>query len=432
MNCQACGKFFSGEVPWTQHLSSEKHKKKIALLNNYDRNPESVHLNLVTQPKENGIHCPVCNITFDSAESYQVHSLSKEHAINVTRKWNKDENFDATVSTTNITKDPTNSKLLNLSIMDETDKVLPDMPDMPNSKMSQMSSLSCIICSKHFSGPEPYKQHMESSTHKRKAELQNSASAAAVQNVLGPLSCDICKKMFSGAVPYEQHIISDGHKKKIKNLEFLEKFKADKSSTDCDSSGDKSYSITDNRFQMENNPFFCKLCNVPCSGAIPFQQHLSGETHMKNSKRIHPSESNISNSEFKPAVSQLCNENAHAAVQQKPSLPFTSNENSNYVIPEMADRIKLVSAEDIKIKAFLPEDVVDLDALQSNADNDSLMNISEDQIHSPAEYDKGREENSDALQCRYCNIELKNLKETVAHFESVEHFMRNWSVKDLK
>lgn len=271
MDCPPCGKKFTGFENYEQHLESEKHKKNMLCIDGR-QNDSSVDSGNITSSDTvygQAIRCSVCDLSFNSIETFQNHSVTPEHALKIMLN-------QAKSTATQSSNGTINHHELNAikgkveSIPGES--VLPEL----NDNKPYLSYGDCKVCQKVFSGPEPYKQHLESQAHKKKVALQQNPTC-----VEGNLKCEPCNKAFSGPMPYAQHMSSETHKKKLQNIQYEEKYVSQNSSNSREGEngavGEK---------EGENKLWFCTVCNKQCSGLIPYQQHMEGSTHFKNKRRM--------------------------------------------------------------------------------------------------------------------------------------------------
>lgn len=308
MNCKPCMKSFTGLKPYTQHIQSDKHKRKVI---------SSSLMGLSDQ-----IECILCNISFDSAQNYHIHSLTVDHVNNMSKDRNDAlNNLIVNSVSSSAENNDTSSEDQTLIPNDETDSTLSAVRNSATSLFSE-----CKICNKKFSGPVPYTAHITSAAHKKKAEVGNGVldaegatenasntfscklckkvftgpyphqqhliSAAhkkvevksnlgseATENASEKYTCEPCKKEFTGQIPYDQHLISKVHKNKLKLIKICGPVK-ESNESDSDSACDSN--------ESKKNPFFCMFCNIKCSGLIPYKQHLEGDNHAKNARVARP------------------------------------------------------------------------------------------------------------------------------------------------
>lgn len=157
---------------------------------------------------------------------------------------------------------------------------------------------SCEVCSIQCSGGESYKQHLQGEKHIKKQqslvsrqaltkvveELGSTFQAATVDtmdcSLTGEYFCEACSKRFSGPVPYKQHLDSENHKKKL-NKQYLFKeaqsfYKPKSSLSPCDSPG------TCKEMQYEMSKLLaCTVCAVRFSGPESAEEHYNSIKHVK-------------------------------------------------------------------------------------------------------------------------------------------------------
>ncbi|CAL1273416.1 unnamed protein product [Larinioides sclopetarius] len=252
--CDVCAKTFTGLFCFQQHEASEKHKKKVRMMNG--ATSEMLKISNLDQ-----FHCPVCMVSILGLDNYQKHVISLDHALNVQRK--KGDLLSQSLSSTFELKTERNQPMENTVSFTSPIKVVAPLAE-------------CKPCQKQFSGPEPYQQHLVSAGHKKKCgysyEMQSSKtnfndgnekinnnsfydsqssgsegnlnkmvpqpsfdqsgsntleektehkqliespiSLVSPMKVIAFAECKPCQKQFSGPEPYQQHLVSAGHKKK--------------------------------------------------------------------------------------------------------------------------------------------------------------------------------------------------------------------------
>ncbi|GIY52380.1 hypothetical protein CEXT_727431, partial [Caerostris extrusa] len=218
-------KTFTGVIDFQQHEASEKHKKKLRL----SAGASCGITNAVQSQFADEYHCSVCSISVFGFINYQKHANSIDHAIMVQKK-------EKIANPLEITKPASNG--INVA----TQEFKPLMP-IGNSINPNLYYSECKLCQKHFSGPEPYNQHVISAGHIKKCMLaknspmqvdeidnkmdsenlfsmghqmtlmQQNSETQKIGN--SKYKCDVCDKCFTGPVPYEQHINSIQHAKKM-------------------------------------------------------------------------------------------------------------------------------------------------------------------------------------------------------------------------
>lgn len=436
MECKPCGKTFTGEVCYNQHLQSEKHKRKALLSLAYpSQNPSNNPIPIDIQPKL--MQCTVCSLTFDSLKDFQSHSLSPEHAKNVIEHAENGmfKTGGSGINCNTISSSSGESSGNANKPLDKSDTLLSDFDNQRMCSAAFQYS-RCEVCNKLFSGPEPYKQHMNSEPHRKKVDLQkNHPLVDPNQSISSLFTCEPCKKVFSGQIPYMQHMTSDIHKKKLQHLEALERFNASKKPD--------VVGATDFNFQpATTNPYFCKICNVQCSGIAPYEQHLTGSSHLKNVakaqyQKSYPAEPTISaqmeDSSSKPN-SDVCDGQSGKISTSNQGQEF------DYVLPELAEKLRVLSTDELQdcIKVFEPNDSIDFDQLESKKMQiDSIDDVPGDnQMETKAEHEvvdvpnnplnETNTESKVFKMCEVCNVPLFSVTDAFGHFESIEHFNKKW------
>lgn len=95
--------------------------------------------------------------------------------------------------------------------------------------------------------------------------------------------CEVCQKQFSGWIPFEEHNQSPAHKRAVENkrqINTLSESLMRNPSPSFDEVKLDEFMITEDK-----NLYFCKLCQVPCSGKIPALNHCLGKSHRKQKQR---------------------------------------------------------------------------------------------------------------------------------------------------
>lgn len=262
MNCKVCDKSFSGIECYREHLASKKHIRKLEMhkMLNPDAKTETYNVLENTKGQKNQqISCDLCSKTFYTIVEFQNHSVSEEHARMVLKE---KPNFAST------------SNELPGTVVDTTSDI--------KNQISQGNVLPanfsrCELCNKGFTGPEPYLQHIASAAHKKKEIAAASPDSLGNKN----LECAMCAKCFSGPECYQQHLVSIGHKKKLAETtclicdEHFADFELYHQHINTDNHKNRAASST------KIVSFYCEVCDIPCSGPIPYDQHLKGEMHKK-------------------------------------------------------------------------------------------------------------------------------------------------------
>ncbi|KFM62074.1 hypothetical protein X975_13850, partial [Stegodyphus mimosarum] len=269
---------------------------------------------------EQSFQCSICKTSYSELRYLLEHFESLEHA-DIIRKNSKEANDKNAVLSEQYLSETDNG----IPVRD--DRIIADdqNPIFPQTVPSQLCNTSstayysfCDICQKHFSGLEPYQQHIVSAAHMKKCLLQNCSlgSNKSSKGNTNVLACEICNKNFSGPVPYQQHLNSEVHKKKLNSQLLLEKVKemaenkcdniakdllhsSLPNSSDMASSEDTNHNDLNKTTKVNNDvlkddmvntvvcpKWYCITCHKQCSGPIPYEQHMSSELHRKNMRRI--------------------------------------------------------------------------------------------------------------------------------------------------
>ncbi|GBM01165.1 hypothetical protein AVEN_27261-1 [Araneus ventricosus] len=205
--------------------------------------------------------CEVCKKVCTGLLTYQLHLQGKKHQKNVKK--------------VTLLKEMKEQKLIpevNDEPKEETlfDRLFPQLRHVsPN--------LECKVCKKKCLGPEAYKQHCRSESHKKKVAIEELLKGMETEG-LSPAKdqnddstpvahCDLCNKGFSGPLPFMQHMKSTAHLKQARHLQELGKI--------------KNLIIS----KEEDSKFKCKECGKMFSGPVPFNAHLKSSAHGKMKKK---------------------------------------------------------------------------------------------------------------------------------------------------
>lgn len=421
LKCSPCEKIFTGKENYDQHMVSKKHMKKVSSSQLFKTQGVSDDLTgavagdfnngiATSKPEFNNIECEACNISFDTFENFHRHSVTLEHALKVQLKISK-SNCNANVSsTTNSDNYEAHSSSNDTKHDDEI--VIGFNREYVKPQCS--SYKSCDICNMIFSGPEPYKQHIESANHKKKELQNNNSSANGTNQTIAPFSCETCKKIFSGEVPYKQHMDSEINKKKqLQHSQVQQHF--------------QSYvGYSPEKSEVKNaNPWFCYVCKIHCSGFAPFQQHIKSSAHNKKSVTQGLNNELKSDSERKPPI-QESNYNPNGVLDALDNVPKLLNGSiqrnnqeieDDILVSEIGSKLKVIGTDELEqlMKIFLPDQQIEFDQL-------SLVH--EDNFHEETCQIK---EKSEVYQiCSICNVELFDKDSAAQHFESKEHYEKKW------
>lgn len=312
--CELCQVRFSGVEPYRLHMTGNKHQKKLKkefMKQKYGakylemvKSKEGVNdmHTEVTDPKNEDDdvvlkYCNVCKKICTGELTYELHMKGKKHKkkvhkMNLMRKLGENPDVD----------------------LGEKGKEMEDCIYDPIAQVKPFAQ--CAICNKKFSGPEGFRDHLSSTSHKKKLGIHElSKNLTAEENSRDflkdestgqdtesfgsgdfVLHCSACEKNFTGPVPYQQHLISDAHKKKLKKIELTRKI--------------NSLSVKAD----EADAFECKECCRTFRIPEEFDQHLKSSAHAK--KRIK-----------QELVQKLHNEYPEMDVQHVTSNEMDSSEN---------------------------------------------------------------------------------------------------------
>lgn len=461
MECPPCGKKFSGLENYEQHLESEKHKKNMLCINGRQNDSSVDSGDNTSSDSINGeaIKCHVCDLSFNSLVTFQNHSASTEHALKIMLKQAKSSAIQVPNGTINHDE---------LNTIDGKVESTPEqslLPDLNDNK-PYLSYGECKVCKKIFSGPEPYKQHLESQIHKKKVALQQNTT-----HLEENFKCEPCSKSFSGPVPYTQHMCSETHKKKIQNIQFVEKYLSGNSSNS--QAGETGVGEKED----ENNKlWFCNICQIQCSGLIPYQQHMGGSIHFKNEKRMQMLQPISENCQVDNGKNQNNFVKADSVVNSVNSKIQTNNFNEgkisekfenmsqvmngsnkkdnevrqdNSLFPEKMNELKVVSSDELGelIKIISPDEEINFDEvdLLKDSSNEKPDIINQSENENSEEFRKIQESNENCYDdrlkkteekkefeiyqtCKFCNVSLFDKDSAAEHFESKEHFEKRWAL----
>ncbi|XP_043196756.1 zinc finger RNA-binding protein-like isoform X2 [Amphibalanus amphitrite] len=164
----------------------------------------------------------------------------------------------------------------------------------------------CETCQLGCSGPEPWRQHLQSAKHLKRSSLEQAAGGVAtgqqsVEHILGSggspalpsappaggsggsFYCQYCRLSCSGREPWRQHENSAKHLKKKAQAEaagFWSPPSADPVD-DRQSPSVASDSAPAAVPQPVDHSFHCAACSITCYGAEPWRQHTESGRHLK-------------------------------------------------------------------------------------------------------------------------------------------------------
>ena len=168
LECLLCDKQFTGPEAQAQHLSSEKHKRKVLEKTEKEKTRDKVpSKGQQAEPLE----CLPCGKTFTGMQSKLDHLKSEKHLKKV-----QDEN---------------------VIFVPKKEKNSPD--EKPKSE-----ELYCELCDKRFTGAQSQQEHLKSEKHLARVSGKGKGSSP-------PLHCAPCNKVFTGQESLLQHLNSRKH-----------------------------------------------------------------------------------------------------------------------------------------------------------------------------------------------------------------------------
>ncbi|XP_076347414.1 uncharacterized protein LOC143245211 [Tachypleus tridentatus] len=210
----------------------------------------------------------------------------------------------------------------------------------------------------------------------------------------GEYFCEACSKRFSGPVPYKQHLDSENHKKKLKKQDLFKEvqsiYKPKCSLSPCDSPG----TCKEIQYKMSLSKLLaCTVCAVRFSGPESAEEHYNSIKHMKKLRNKQFLENEV--------MKQLSND--------------TLMEETDKPVKQDEDTSQLLSNQPVK-----------LSDTATACDKALTLEHSEKQ-NSEAEVTSSSSDTEDIksqLKCEICSIpSFLNLKETLAHYESKDHYL---------
>ncbi|XP_043196757.1 zinc finger RNA-binding protein 2-like isoform X3 [Amphibalanus amphitrite] len=237
--CQYCRLSCSGREPWRQHENSAKHLKKKAQAEAAgfwsppsadpvdDRQSPSVASDsapaAVPQPVDHSFHCAACSITCYGAEPWRQHTESGRH-LKLTAEAARREIGGGSQAV--------------------SDSPQPSGRSTPASLPGRQ--YYCELCRVGCSGPEPYKQHVQSAKHIKTAAETGQAASQELQRSLSLASSESSFVVLSdSAAPPSQP------------------------------------SSRSTPASLPGRQYYCELCRVGCSGPEPYKQHVQSAKHIK-------------------------------------------------------------------------------------------------------------------------------------------------------
>ncbi|XP_050703086.1 zinc finger RNA-binding protein-like isoform X3 [Eriocheir sinensis] len=197
--------------------------------------------------------------------------------------------------------------------------------------------LTCVPCCVSYREEIPMIQHLGSEVHARNVKVPSNTSTPssrltvqsngvsstdmpAVQDVfeairsgivlqatgtsgLVTLTCSLCQKECNGDATMRQHLTSSAHAKQLKmkeqRLSFpparepsvatvtpstTRQFDSASPATTSPVQGNGMAQAVTNPADPDENPFYCSVCEISCTGKESMDQHLKGKSHMKKLK----------------------------------------------------------------------------------------------------------------------------------------------------
>ena len=192
LECLLCDKKFNGPESKTQHLLSEKHKKKVQEKKETVEPPNKV----IEGAKSNAtslqetLECLPCGKTFTGVQSKREHFESEKHLKKVREVTAPQGQYSPV-----------------LKNAPKTSAGGDGVQEKSQSGKQNEKDLYCEVCQKPFSGPQSKEEHLRSEKHLRKVSVAVLGSS--------PLQCLPCNKVFSGQHSLDEHLRSKKHFKMI-------------------------------------------------------------------------------------------------------------------------------------------------------------------------------------------------------------------------
>ena len=119
------------------------------------------------------------------------------------------------------------------------------------------------------------------------------------QSLMNPLRCELCKVDLNGPSTASLHYSGAKHQKRLNQVNNMAEFNMEVE----DEKGqpapmiDGTFGLSEADKEMmkevgmmeEENPFFCKVCNINCQSQGPFEVHLMGVPHAKKVTNLNSS-----------------------------------------------------------------------------------------------------------------------------------------------
>ena len=244
LECEDCEKKFSGIESWEQHIKSQKHQKKVLLRVSLTKISSRSSVTLTSASSTSSVfECTICFISCNSQVSLEEHLKSKSHEKAVAASKNGVKTTFDVKSVPKLECIPCQKTFSGQESLEEhlksskhQKKVWPITPseslkkDNVKTASAPVSTVvmsngtkvdqqyDCNICQISCSGPESYKQHIESNKHKKKVAPEAAINGGQTTSSSGTFKCSICNIECSGEQNFKQHENSDKHKKKLLKL----------------------------------------------------------------------------------------------------------------------------------------------------------------------------------------------------------------------
>ena len=170
----------------------------------------------------------------------------------------------------------------------------------------------CKICNNLLSSETVAKSHYHGSKHEKMllkmlvdkgGEVPKKKECNAAENLMSPQRCDLFMVDLNGAYNASLHYTGAKHQKRLhmfnanvnKMAEFNMEVKDEKGQPAPMMDGTFGLSEADKEMMKEvgmmeeENPFFCKVCNINCQSQGPFEVHLMGVPHAKKVTNLNSS-----------------------------------------------------------------------------------------------------------------------------------------------
>ncbi|XP_064634892.1 uncharacterized protein LOC135492377 isoform X2 [Lineus longissimus] len=290
-HCQVCNKCMTGATPATQHLDSDKHKKKERdMTNSYARNVErppsaSGQYRIATpgssrasstsdclKPGCNS-HCTPCEMCFATSDEFGNHGKTPEHqskfmsgivalgAMRTASECGNDINSMLNGSGSSRSLESFSSLGTSLAWDGYDPSFQPNFIQV-DTCTAIGCSYHCTCCDTHLSGEEPMKQHISSIKHLNMEQVYTKGMAG--QN--GPTLAESSRSLSNGDSLYSLGSMLD-------NLSLTSIAGNDPEEVigSCGKTG---------------CAFHCNLCSTCLSGCVPRDQHVASKNHRQVRERL--------------------------------------------------------------------------------------------------------------------------------------------------